>query len=60
MVQVTSAADGSFSVELAPGAYRLTAQPVEGLMGTPAPIEVLVEAGQPMTEVQVSYDTGIR
>jgi hypothetical protein len=58
--RVTSAADGSFSVELAPGAYRVTAQPVDGLMGTPAPIDVQVEAGQPMTELQVSYDTGIR
>ncbi|MGZ6214466.1 MAG: MSCRAMM family protein [Candidatus Limnocylindria bacterium] len=60
VVRATSAGDGTFSVRLAPGAYRLTAQPVEGLMGTPAPIEVEVEAGQPMTDVQVSYDTGIR
>ena len=59
VARVTSAADGSFSVELAPGAYRLTAEPVEGLMGTPAPMDVLVEAGAP-TELQVSYDTGIR
>ena len=58
--RVTSAGDGSFSVELAPGAYRVTAEPVDGLMGTPAPIDVQVEAGQPMTELQVSYDTGIR
>ena len=58
--RATSAADGAFNVELAPGSYTLTAQPVEGLMGTPAPIDVVVEAAQPMTEVQVSYDTGIR
>jgi len=56
----TSAADGTFTVELAPGSYRVTAQPVEGLMGTPAPMDVEVEAGGPMTELQVSYDTGIR
>ena len=60
VARVTSAADGSFSVELAPGAYRLVAQPVEGLMGTPAPMDVGVEAGQPMAELTVSYDTGIR
>jgi len=60
VTRVTSAADGSFSVELAPGAYRLTAEPVDGLMGTPAPIDVQVEFGGPMTELQVSYDTGIR
>ena len=29
-------------------------------MGTAAPIDFEVEAGQPTTEVQVSYDTGIR
>ena len=58
--RVTSAADGSFAVELAPGAYRLVAQPIEGLMGTPAPMDVGVEPGQPMTELTVSYDTGIR
>jgi hypothetical protein len=58
--RVASAADGTFTVELAPGVYHLTAQPVEGLMGTPEPLDVEVEAGQPMTELQVSYDTGIR
>jgi hypothetical protein len=58
--RTTSAADGTFSVELAPGAYRLVAQPVQGLMGTPAAMDVGVEAGQPMTGVTVSYDTGIR
>lgn len=58
--RVTSAADGTFSIELAPGAYRVTALPAEGLMGTPAPMDVEVAAGQPMAELQVSYDTGIR
>jgi hypothetical protein len=60
VARTTSQADGTFSVELAPGAYRLVAQPVEGLMGTPGPIDVQVEDGQPMSEVPVSYDTGIR
>lgn len=58
--RTTSAADGTFTVELAPGAYRVTAEPVNGLMGTPAPMDVEVVAGQPWTELQVSYDTGIR
>jgi hypothetical protein len=60
VARVTSAADGTFSVELAPGRYTLTAEPVDGLMGTPAPMEIVVEAAGPMTEVPVSYDTGIR
>ncbi|MEO8638678.1 MAG: carboxypeptidase-like regulatory domain-containing protein [Chloroflexota bacterium] len=57
--RVTSAADGSFAIELPPGVYGVMAQAVEGLMATPAPMEVEVEAGPP-TELQVSYDTGIR
>ncbi|MBA3689543.1 MAG: carboxypeptidase regulatory-like domain-containing protein [Chloroflexi bacterium] len=60
VARATSADDGTFSVELAPGAYRVTPQPVEGMMGTPAVMDVVVEAGQPPTELQVSYDTGIR
>jgi hypothetical protein len=60
VARTASADDGTFSVELAPGAYRLTAQPVAGLMGAPAPMDVEVEAGQPMTRLQLSYDTGIR
>jgi hypothetical protein len=60
VARATSAEDGTFSIDLGPGAYRLTAQPVEGLMGTPEPMDFEVEAGGPMTELQVSYDTGIR
>ncbi|HLE89184.1 MAG TPA: carboxypeptidase-like regulatory domain-containing protein [Candidatus Limnocylindria bacterium] len=60
VARTTSGADGSFSIELAPGAYTLVPQAVEGLMGTPEPIDVEVEAGQPMAELTVSYDTGIR
>lgn len=60
VARVTSTADGTFSVELAPGAYHLVPQPFHGLMGTPAARDVVVGVGQPMTEVTVSYDTGIR
>jgi len=60
VARVSSGADGTFSVALAPGTYRLTAEPVEGLMGTPSPMDVGIEAGQPMMELTVSYDTGIR
>jgi hypothetical protein len=60
VARATSAADGTFSVELAPGAYLVTAEPMEGLMGTPEPLDVEVAAGEPMTELQLSYDTGIR
>ena len=51
--------DGSFVVDLAPGAYTLEPTPVEGLMGTAASTSVTVDAGA-ITEVQLEYDTGIR
>jgi hypothetical protein len=61
VARATSRADGSFSTALSPGAYRLVAQPVEGLMGTPAEIAFSIEAGEPQTAVvDVAYDTGIR
>ena len=60
VARVTSGAGGAFAVELAPGSYRLKAEPHGGLMGTPAPIDFVVVAGQPATVLQVSYDTGIR
>jgi hypothetical protein len=41
------------------GAYRLVAQSVGGLMGTPAPLRVEIARGT-TTRVAVSYDTGIR
>ncbi len=60
VARAESNADGTFAIDLAPGSYRLTPQPVEGLMGTPAPIDFDVEAGQPIVELQVAYDSGIR
>lgn len=60
VAQVTTAADGSFSLMLAPGAYRLVPQPVSGLMGTASPVDFQVEAGKAAPPLQVSYDTGIR
>ena len=58
VARVTSAADGTFTVPLAPGRYRLVPQPVQGLMGT-AP-EQAFTVGQKDPKLTVSYDTGIR
>ena len=58
--RATSDADGAFAIALAPGAYRLVPQPVEGLMGTAEPMEFSVEWGMLIPELTVSYDTGIR
>ena len=53
-------AEGEFRLTLAPGSYRVEPQPVEGLMGTAEPFDLVVEAGEPITDLQVAYDTGIR
>lgn len=50
--------DGRFKMTLPAGAYTIVASPVEGLMGTPAPVEVTV-AG-PVDVGVLAYDTGIR
>lgn len=59
IARVTTDDAGFFRVPLAPGAYTLEGLPVEGLMGTPAPVAVTFAAG---TEAwaELGYDTGIR
>lgn len=56
---VTLVGDGRLLVLLPPGRYTLEAAPVEGLMGTPAIVEVDVPA-EGWTTVELAYDTGIR
>lgn len=50
--------DGRFAMTLPAGEYTIVAAPVEGLMGTPAPVQVTV-AGEVDIGV-LAYDTGIR
>ena len=45
VAHATTAADGSFQLELPPGTYVLQPQPVPGLLGTPAPQQIVVGAG---------------
>ena len=61
IARATTAADGRYSIPLAPGSYTVEAQPVERLMGTPGPQPVTVPADvtQPV-QVDLAYDTGIR
>ena len=56
---LTTDASGWYRMTLEPGDYVLTAEPVTGLMGTPAPIPFTVRAGE-QTLLDVPYDTGIR
>jgi hypothetical protein len=58
VARATSAADGSFAIELPPGRYRLVPQPVEGLMGTAPAHEITI--GPSSATVTITYDTGIR
>ncbi|MEA2536923.1 MAG: Carboxypeptidase regulatory-like domain [Chloroflexota bacterium] len=64
VTRVTTAPDGRFNLNLAPGSYVLVPQPVEGLLGTAPSIPIAVgPAGQPApssSPVIVDYDTGIR
>ena len=60
VARATSAADGTFSLTLAPGSYRLVPQPIEGLMGTALELAFEVQADEPAAELTVAYDTGIR
>jgi hypothetical protein len=59
VARTSAGEDGTFAIQLAPGSYRLVPQPVDGLMGTAPPVDFVVDAGEP-TELQISYDTGIR
>lgn len=58
--RVSTGEDGRFSIALPAGRYELVPQPVEGLMGTAAAIEVVVTDGQDPGEIVIGYDTGIR
>ncbi len=59
VARVSSDEDGTFVVDLLPGIYELVGQPVEGLMGVPAPVTIDVgPAG--VGEIVLAYDTGIR
>ena len=59
VAEVRTTAEGAFSVVLPPGEYTLIPQPVEGLLGTAAAQDVVVETG-PVEGIDFSYDTGIR
>jgi hypothetical protein len=62
ITRLKTAADGTFSIDLAAGDYRLVPQPVEGLLGTADQVTVTVPAGGSPApgEILIRYDTGIR
>jgi hypothetical protein len=60
--QAVTSPDGTFLAAVpAGGSYVIEAQPVEGLLGTPPPFEVLVGDGAAAwATADLAYDTGIR
>jgi hypothetical protein len=58
VASVRTDAQGVATVRLAHGSYRVQPQPVEGLMGTPAEVQLVV--GEGPARLTVTYDTGIR
>ena len=59
MTLTTDASGTAREADVPVGAYRLVAQPVNGLMGTPAPRGVVIRRSD-ATHVTIRYDTGIR
>jgi hypothetical protein len=62
VAEVTTGEDGTFIARApAGGTYTVEARPAEGLLGTPAPIDVVVPDGAgAWAVVDLAYDTGIR
>jgi hypothetical protein len=60
VARVTTASDGRFWASLPAGTYRLTPQPVEGLLGVAPPVTFTVSDREHPTDLRVEYDTGIR
>jgi hypothetical protein len=60
--QATTNPDGTFLAAVpAGGAYLVEAQPVEGLLGTPAAVQIVVPGGAAAwAAADLAYDTGIR
>jgi len=58
--EVRSGPGGEFAASLPAGMYRLVPQPVEGLLGTAAPVGFEVRMGETTGPLAVVYDTGIR
>ena len=59
VARVTSAADGTFQVELPPGDYVVTPSTGADTYPIAQPVSVIVTPGQ-YASVEINYDTGIR
>ena len=60
VARASTDADGRFTLVVPAGEYQVVPQPVDGLLGTAAPTEIVVVEGAPLEPVTIVYDTGIR
>jgi hypothetical protein len=60
VASVTTAADGSFAVDLPEGSYLLVPSPAAGILGTAPSVPFAVSPTPPPLTLEVTYDTGIR
>ncbi len=59
--RVTSGADGSYELVVSEtGTVLVTAQPVVGLIGRPAPTRITLITRSEVVRLELEYDTGIR
>ncbi len=59
--RATSAADGSYQMVVGEtGVVIISALPVAGLMGAPAPVSITLAGPGETEHVDLAYDTGIR
>jgi hypothetical protein len=59
--RTSTAPDGSYEVLMpSGGTFVVTGLPVQGLMGTPAPVTVTLTSPGQRVRVDLRYDTGIR
>ena len=59
--RATSAADGSYQLIVGEtGTVLISALPVAGLIGAPAPVTVTLVAPSETERIDLEYDTGIR
>jgi hypothetical protein len=59
LATATSDDKGEIQTQLAPGAYYVEPQPVEGLLGQAPPVAFSVVGGETV-DLSIDYDTGIR
>jgi len=60
VARATTDSDGRWALALPPGAYVLTPEPVNGLLGVAPPIQFDVSAAGSSVSLDGTYDTGIR